>query len=211
MGLALLSHINVMNINPFDTIGFFYSSAVFLAFFGFGFTFYAIFGFVLIWLFIKGANVTVDFSKRLESRFGGKEEEDLKYKETEMSPFSIYKGGTLYQQQAFKFKMMFSAFAPLLIIIPIQIIIILVGLPNVAVPNLFTFNSSMLAPIFNSPTWAVLFLIEGLTIAIWIPILMSLAIRELSNSSTIRPLISSIAVGVAVSILFYFLRPIFII
>jgi len=209
MGLALFSHVNVQNINPLGFISFYYNFAVFLAFFGFGFAFYAIFGFVLIWLFTKGANVAVDFSERIESRFGGKEEEGVKYREAEMSPFSIYKGGTLNQQQAFKFKMMFSAFAPLLIITPIQIIIILVGLPNIVIPNLFVFNSDLFLPIFNSPTWTVLHLIEGLTIAIWVPILISLAIRELSNSSTIRVLLSSLGVGVVVAILFYFLRPTF--
>jgi hypothetical protein len=209
MGLALFTHISILNINPFDFINFFYNIAVFIAFFGFGFAFYAIFGFVLIWLFTKGANVAVDFSERLENRFGGKEEEGVKYREAEMSPFSIYKGGTLNQQQSFKFKMMFSAFVPFLIIIPIQIIIILVGLPNVVIPNIFAFNSNILTPIFNSPTWTVLHLIEGLTIAIWVPILISLAIRELSNSSTIRVLISSISVGAIVAVLFYFLRPTF--
>jgi len=211
MGLALFSHVHIQNLTPFDFISFFFNIAVFFAFFGFGFAFFSIFGFVLIWLFSKGANVTVDFSERLENRFGAKQEEQIKYREAEMSPFSIYKGGTLHQQQAFKFKMMFSAFVPFLIIIPFQIIIILIGIPNVTIPDFFSFTSSLLTPIFNSPTWTTLHLIEALTIAIWIPILTSLAIRELSNSSTIRVLISSIAIGTIIAVLFYFLRPTFMI
>ena len=206
MGLTLFSHVIIQDFNP--SISFLFNFAVFLAFFCFGFAYFAIFGFVLIWLFTKGANIAVNFSERLESRFGGKEEEPIKYRESEMSPFSIYKGGTLHQQQAFKYKMMFCAFVPFLIITPVEIIIILVGLPNIVTPDLLTFNFN---PIFISPTWTVLHLIEALTIAIWVPILTSLAIRELSNSSTIRVLLSSIVIGVIVAILFYFLRPTFMV
>ena len=212
MGLALFSHVIIQDLdfNPF--ISFLFNFAVFIAFFSFGFAFFAIFGFVLIWLFTKGANIAVGFSERLESRFGGKEEEPIKYREAEMSPFSIYKGGTLHQQQAFKYKMMYCAFVPFLIITPVEIIIILVGLPNIATPDLLILNfSSLFNPIFISPIWTVLHLIEALTIAIWVPILTSLAIRELSNSSTIRVLLSSIVIGVIVAILFYFLRPTFMV
>ncbi|MCK4779242.1 MAG: hypothetical protein KAT57_03600, partial [Candidatus Lokiarchaeota archaeon] len=57
------------------------------------------------------------------------------------------------------------------------------------------------------PTWAILDIIDAITIAAWVPILMTLAIRELSNSSTTRVLIPTIIIGVIVAILFYFLRP----
>ncbi|MFX1503968.1 MAG: hypothetical protein ACFFDH_23600, partial [Promethearchaeota archaeon] len=59
----------------------------------------------------------------------------------------------------------------------------------------------------NASTWTTLDIIDALVIATWVPILITLAIRELSNSSTTRVLIATIVIGVIVAILFYFLRP----
>jgi hypothetical protein len=182
---------------------------MFIAFVLFGFVYYFLFGFVLIWLFTKGANYAVDFSERLESRFGGIEEEKEKYNEAEMSPFSIYKGGTLHQQQAYKYKMMFCAFAPFLLTNLIQILIVLVAFPTVTLDVTGPLDPNIFNAIFNSPTWTVLHLIDALVLAVWIPILISIAIRELSNSSTLRVLISSFTIGITISVIFYFLRPTF--
>jgi len=209
MGLAFFSHIDITSI-PLLTFGrFFIDLAVFIAFFAFGFLFYFIFALILIWIFSRGANIAVDFSERLEARFGDKEDETERYSEAEMSPFSIYKGGTLHQQQASKFNMMLNAFAPYLLITAIEILIILIGLPTITISNISSFG--LLSPqLFDSPVWTILHLIEALTIAIWVPILISLSIRELSNSSTFRVLISSLIIGITVAVLFYFLRPTFI-
>lgn len=205
MGLAFFSHINIQGI---DLLGmFFIDLAAFISFFAFGFMFYFIFGLILIWFFTKGANLAVDFSERLEARFGEKKEGKEKYSQAEMSPFSIYKGGTLHQQQASKLKMMLCAFAPYLLINGIEILIILILIPNITI-DLSSFD---LNPMFASPTWTVLHLIDALTIAVWVPILITLAIRELSNSSTFRVLISSLAIGIIFAVFYYFLRPTFII
>jgi len=209
MGLAFFSHINITSIPPLTFGRFFIDLAAFIAFFAFGFLYYFIFAFILIWIFSRGANIAVDFSERLEARFGDKEDEAEKYSEAEMSVFSIYKGGTLHQQQASKFNMMLTAFAPYLLINAIEILIILIGLPTINIPDILSFVT-LSAPLFASPVWTVLHLIEALTIAIWVPILISLSIRELSNSSTFRVLISSLIIGITVAVLFYFLRPTFI-
>ncbi|MBY9009606.1 MAG: hypothetical protein KGD74_07065 [Candidatus Lokiarchaeota archaeon] len=209
MGLAFFSHINITSIPPLTLGRVFIDLAAFIAFFAFGFLFYLIFAFILIWIFSRGANIAVDFSERLEARFGDKNDETEKYSEAEMSVFSIYKGGTLHQQQASKFKMMLTAFAPYLLITAIETLIILIGLPTIDIPNIPSFVT-LSAPLFDTPVWTILHLIEGLTIAIWVPILISLSIRELSNSSTFRVLISSLIIGIIVAVLFYFLRPTFI-
>jgi len=209
MGLAFFSHVNITSIPLFTFGRFFIDLAAFIAFFAFGFLFYFIFALILIWIFSKGANIAVDFSERLEARFGDKEDETERYSEAEMSPFSIYKGGTLHQQQASKFNMMLNAFAPYLLITAIEILIILIGLPTITIPNIPSFGLQS-PQLFDSPVWTILHLIEALTIAIWVPILISLSIRELSNSSTFRVLISSLIIGITVAVLFYFLRPTFI-
>lgn len=204
MGLAFFSHV-IIN----SPASFLYSMSVFVAFLLFGFVYYFLFGIVLIWLFTKGANYAVNFSERLESRFGGVEEEKEKYSEAEMSPFSIYKGGTLHQQQAYKYKMMFCAFAPFLLTTLIQILIVLVAFPSIFLDVTLPLDPNIFNAFFNSPTWTVLHLIDALVIAVWVPILISIAIRELSNSSTTRVLLSSLTIGIIIAILFYFLRPTF--
>jgi hypothetical protein len=154
----------------------------------------------LIWAFSKGANYAVGFTDRLENRFGGLKEEKEKYKETDVSPFSIYKGGTMLQLEgAFKFRMLLCAFTPFLVINAIKILIVVIGFPTV--------NDVNIDQLFNAPTWAALDIIDALTLATWVPILMTLAIRELSNSSTTRVLIPNIIIGVIIAIIFYFLRP----
>ena len=201
MGLAFISH---FRFEPILT-GFIFALSFFIVFFIFGLIFNFIFYTILTWLFIKGANYSVGFSERLETRFGGEKEVKEKYKKSEMSPFSIYKGGTLLQkQEAHKYKMLFCAYAPLLLINAIKILIILVAFPTVKID---TKEDVSLTRIFKSPIWAVLDIMDALTIAIWVPILMTLAIRDLSNSSTLRVLISSLAIGGFIAVIFYFLRP----
>jgi hypothetical protein len=207
IGLSFFSHFQIQDIPALDFRIFFYNLTIFIAFFMFGLAYFFLLGFLLIWLFIKGANYTVGFSDKLESFLAGEERE--KYSEAEMSPFSIYKGGTLHQQQAFKYKMMLCSFTPFLLINLIEIIIILVAFPSESIFVLTSFNSAVFTQIFASPAWTVLHFIDAVTIAVWIPILVTLSIRELSNSSTTRVLISSLIIGIFVAILFFILRPTF--
>jgi len=209
MGLAFFSHFSFPGIEVFSLYQFVFSLSFFISFFIFGIISQLIFFAILIWLFTKGANYAVGFSQRLETRFGGLKETREKYKEAEISPFSIYKGGTMLQLEAsHKFKMMLCAFSPFILVNAIKALIALVGFPLVNVPD-FTIASiaGVLDQIFSSGTWAILDVLDALTIAIWVPILMTLAIRELSNSSTTKVLIPTIIIGVIIAILFYFLRP----
>jgi hypothetical protein len=200
MGLAFFSHVNFAGNPPFSLGHFLYGASFFSAFFIFGFCFQLIFFWFLIWLFGKGANYAVGFTDKLETRFGGLKEQKEKYKETDVSPFSIYKGGTMLQLEgAYKFRMMLCAFTPFLVINAIKSLVILLGFPTVDAINIDL--------IFDAPTWVTLDIIDALTLSTWVPILMTLAIRELSNSSTTRVLIPNIIIGVIVAILFYFLRP----
>lgn len=209
MGLAFFSHFSFPGMEAFSLSQFLFSISFFVSFFIFGLAFQFVFFTILIWLFTKGANYAVGFTQRLETRFGGLKESQEKYKEAEISPFSIYKGGTMLQLEAsHKFKMMLCAFTPFLLVNAIKALIALVGFPPVAVPDFSLANiTGVLDQIFSSGTWAILDVIDAVTIAIWVPILMTLAIRELSNSSTTRVLIPTIIIGVLIAILFYFLRP----
>jgi len=215
MGLAFFSHFRIVSINGeevgiFSPYLFWYGLTMFITFLIFGLMFQIVFYFILTWLFIKGANYSVGFTERLEARFGTDSKVKEKYSESEMSPFSIYKGGTLMQkQQAYKYKMLFCAFTPFLLINTLKILIILVAFPTVdiEVSSSEDFDANIFNKMFNTPVWAVLHVIDAVTIAVWVPILMALAIRELSNASTYRVLISSLVIGIIVSIFFYFSRP----
>ncbi|MFX1237718.1 MAG: zinc ribbon domain-containing protein [Promethearchaeota archaeon] len=181
----------------------------FIAGFVFGMFYHFLFFQVLIWLFSKGANYAVDYSEKLESRFGKRKQEKIEaYDEAHMSPFSIYKGGVLQQQQAHKRKMMLCAFIPFIIVYFLEIIIIAVALPyNIIMDDVG------LAIVFkeNYGVWAVIYGIESLAIMLWVPALMAIAIRELSNSSTYRVVISSYIVGALIAVFYFFLRPVFLI
>ena len=197
MGLAFISHIQ---LGVSDVVQAFYNLSFFVSFFFFGFCFQSIYFLISIWLFTKGANYAVGFSDKMERRFEGLGDTKAKYKEADASPFSIYKGGTmLHIEGAYKSKMLLCAFTPFLLINTIKILIVLFGLPDTTSADLTAF--------FNSPIWVVLDVIDALTIATWVPILMTLAIRELSNSSTTRVLIPNLIIGVIIAIMFYFLRP----
>ncbi len=217
MGLAVFSHFRVtsiggVSVDIFSPLMFYYNLTFFLAFFLFGGIFQFILFGILVWLFTKGANLAVGFSQRLEARFGeekAEEEESEKYSKENLSVFSIYKGGILLQRmEAYKFKMMLCAFAPFLLINGVKILILLIALPTVNITIYSGFPSpSIFGPMFNSPVWAVLDVIDALTIAIWVPLLMTIAMRELSNSSTFRLLIPLYIIGIIVAILLFFFRP----
>jgi hypothetical protein len=68
--------------------------------------------------------------------------------------------------------------------------------------------------LFNTqPTktvWAILYALEALALMLWIPSLIAISIRELSNSATGRVLISSYAIGILIAIFYFFMRPPFI-
>ena len=208
MGLALFSHLNVPHLLPILN-QFLVPWMGFLAFFLFGLFYHFMLFRILIWMFSKGANYAVGFSGRLESRFGKDKEEVEKFSESEMSPFSIYKGGVLQQQQAYKQKMLLCAFTPFIVIYLIEIIIILVAFPY-GIPMDDTPEGFPLLFEGYSAVWALLYALEALTMMIWVPSLMAIAIRELSNSSTFRLLIPSYLIGILVGIFYYFLRPPFI-
>lgn len=214
MGLGFVIHFQVLSINdspPSGLLILLFNLSFFLGFFLFGLIFQFVFYSFLIWLYTKTANYSVGFTERIESRFGTVPSEGSKFKERDLSPFSIYKGGTLLQkQEAYKSKMMLCAFFPYLVINFVKFLIVLIGFPNISFsvtgavdPAIFTFMT-------ESSIWIPLYILDGLTLAIWVPILITLAIRELSNSSTFRVLIPTYIISILIAIFFYFLRPVFI-
>jgi len=215
MGLGFILHFEILSINgespPPALWLLVYNFSFFLAFFLFGLIYQFLFYTFLIWLYTKGANYSVGFTERIEARFGTKPSEGTKYKERELSPFSIYKGGTLLQkQESYKSKMMMCAFFPYLIINFVKFLIVLIGFPTTSLGISGPLDPSIFSFMIDSEIWISLYLLDGLTLAIWVPILITLAIRELSNSSTFRVLIPSYIISILVAVFFFFLRPVFL-
>jgi hypothetical protein len=215
IGLSIFIHMNFAAL--FSTFPqefrlltvFFYTLMIFLFFFLFGYIFQKLFFTLLIWLYTKGANYAVNYSERLEQRFGAGAQEKTDYEERQLSPFSIYRGGTLLQtQKAYRKKMMMSAFAPFLIINLIKALLLTIALPNVAITN-FSLIESALTTILDPDlaVWAVCDFLDFLTLAIWVPYLITISIRELANSGTWRVLISSYIISIFAAVLLFLLRP----
>ncbi|TXT67298.1 MAG: conserved membrane protein of unknown function [Promethearchaeota archaeon] len=209
IGLATASHVSIQSVINSMRYPSLAPLILYILFFLFGFVYQSLLYLFLIWIYGKAANYSVNFSERLEQRFGGESIEKQQYKDRKLSPFSIYKGGTLLQtQKPYKTKMFMCAFVPFLIINPLNALILAIGLPDI-----YLSAPSGSADIFlmlfdpNSSVWAAVHIIEFIIMGFWVPLLMTIAIRELSNSSTLRVLVSSYIVGILIAIFFYLLRP----
>ncbi|TXT64952.1 MAG: conserved membrane protein of unknown function [Promethearchaeota archaeon] len=214
IGWAFTIHFQFISIGgvspPFALWVFVYDFSFFLGFFLFGLMLQFLFYKFLIWLYTLGANYSVGFTERIESRFGTSPSEGTKYKDRDLSPFSIYKGGTLLQkQEAYKSKVMFCAFFPFLIANFINFLVVLIGFPNISLSVSGLLDPSIFSAMIESDIWVALYTVDGLVLAIWVPILITVAIRELSNSSTWRVLIPSFGISILIAVFFYFLRPVF--
>lgn len=219
LGLAIFSHFQISAINgnpvsPFDIITLFsYFTSVFIIFFAFGFVYHFLLLLILSFFFMKGANYSIGFTERLEERFGKKRgiaEEKKERITEEASVFSIYKSGTLLQkQEANKYNMLFCAFTPLIITGLFKVVIILLALPTqqISLPFDFSLNSMLFDTVFQYPTWMVLDIIDAIVLIGWIPMTITIAIRELANSSTFRVYLSSILIGTLCAIILFLLKP----
>ena len=102
-------------------------------------------------------------------------------------------------KQTGKYKIMRYAYTPLIIINFIGFLLLLVGLP--------TRDITLIPDLFNSPVWTIIYFLEALTLIIWIPALITLALREIGNTNTTKLLIGNIIIGMILSFLLILLRP----
>ena len=109
-------------------------------------------------------------------------------------------------KQTGKYKIMRYAYTPTIIINIIGFILLLISLPTVNVTSSGDLSSS-LAPLFSSAVWTIIYLIEALTLIVWIPTLVTLALREIGNTSTTKLLIGNVIIGVILCFLLFLLRP----
>jgi hypothetical protein len=105
--------------------------------------------------------------------------------------------------------MLLSAFTPFIITGLIKVLIILNTLPYAQI-NLdvdFTLEQTIFDTIFQAQSWIFLDILDAFLLIAWIPITMTIGIRELANSSTVRVYLSSILIGIVCSIVLFLLKP----
>ncbi len=207
IGLILFSRFNFNSVDIIFTSA--YSLGFFIVFFLFGFIYQVLLFYFLIWIYTKGANYSVGFTQKLEKRFGIGKQKTETIEQTKLSPFSIYKGGTLLQkQEAFKSKMMLCAFTPLMVSNLIKLIIVAsIFFPKDPISLGSTDLDAFFIKLMKEPLWSILDGLDAIILVAWVPILITISIRELSNSSTYRVLITSYLISIVVSIFIFFLRP----
>jgi succinate dehydrogenase hydrophobic anchor subunit len=210
--LATYYHLNVTYTNA--NIAFLEGLSVFIIYSIFGILYYLLMFFIWNFLFSLGANFSSNLNNVIKIRYKtdedtGKKEEKDKNKEKKDASDS------LGSKKPGKTKMMFYAYTPLLVINLICALILFFGLPSVSIPNPSLYSNwagfsnllILLSSVYASPIWATIDVLQILTLSIWIPITMSIALRDLSNSSTLRLFIGCVIIGILTSYMFYFLRP----
>ncbi len=109
-------------------------------------------------------------------------------------------------KQTGKYKIMRYAYTPTVIMNILGFLLLLVGLPTIDVSSSSNLSTA-LTPMFDSAVWTIIYLFEALTILIWIPTLVTLALREIGNTNTTRLLIGNIIIGGILCFLLFLLRP----
>jgi hypothetical protein len=94
------------------------------------------------------------------------------------------------------------AYMPVAIGLFICSLILLIGLPNVIDPA-----DPLL---WNSPVWGIVDWVQFIVWLGWVPITMSIALRDIANSSTQNVYISCLLVSLLLCFITFMLRPTFL-
>ena len=212
-------------------VAFYQGLPVFLTFFLFGFIYYSI----LFWFFNLFFSLAANFSVQLDTvlivRFniqtskssliemlGGvalrNKLESQKSQPTMESAQNTQKNEYMVKiKQTGKYFMMNYAYAPIVVINFIGFLILLIVLPIQEVSDTTVMGdnpedlAAIMGAIFASPAWAIIDVMQIITIGVWIPITMAIALREIANTNTTKLLIGNIIVGMVLAYMIYFLRP----
>ncbi|MCP4764569.1 MAG: hypothetical protein GY870_22530, partial [archaeon] len=210
-GLAAYSHMSISFpgglMNWYLPI--FNMLSVFLLYTLFGLVYYSIFFKISNFVFSFTANYSIDLSKQMDLRYGDKEqmtEEEIEEEETKILSMKESEGGYLGDLPAYlkaegakKGSIMNMAYTPMLIVLAISALIAWILTPP------FSAEDASLA--LSSPAWGIIDWFYMIVFIGWVPITMSIALREMANSSTQRVYISCVISAVIVCIFFFFARP----
>ena len=210
-GVAINIHVRVVGMPILNK--FLIGLAIFLSLFIFSFLYYAIIFWVYDLSFSLASNFSVQLDGILAIRFNiqtkkGSLKELMSGKkriQSQISEDTIKLEGAKQKKplkkikQTGKYKIMRYAYTPIVIINFLGFLLLLIGLP--------TMDFIFIAGLFNSPVWTIIYLLEALTLLIWIPTLVTLALREIGNTNTTKLLIGNVIIGAILCFLLFLLRP----
>jgi hypothetical protein len=184
---------------------------VWLGFFIFGFIYYMIMFFAWIYIYTIGANFAIGLNEIMKKR-----QTEEKTKDTEMKSDIGGKYPSLVKKKKLGMTYILGyALAPTLVVNALAFILVAIFLPIVNIPDTRIYNSSeafddlatLYAALFNSPVWAIIDFLNIVMIIGWLPITISIAIRDVAKTETLRVFIASIIVSILLAYVFFFLRP----
>ena len=210
-GVAINIHVTVANMPSMQK--FLNGFAIFLVLFIFSILYYSIIFWVYDLSFSLASNFSVQLDGILAIRFNiqtkkGSLKELMSGKrrlQSQISEDTIKLEGAKQKKplkkikKTGKYKIMRYAYTPLIIINFVGFLLLLVSLP--------TRGYSQIADLFNSPVWTIIYILEALTLMVWIPALVTLALREIGNTNTTKLLIGNVIIGVLLAFLLILLRP----
>ncbi|MHA1340626.1 MAG: TFIIB-type zinc ribbon-containing protein [Promethearchaeota archaeon] len=221
IGAAAFSHIQLppLSIDPIinSWLIFVHGFSVFLQFFLFGLIYYWFFYWIANKFYKWGANLSINLKTRLKIRYGeGKKETEEEEEEEEaegeqklraqIEAEGKYVGELpeyLTAQKSKKATIMRLAYMPMVIGLLISALVVLIGLPIVPASDI----DSAVQILASSPVWGIIDWIQVIILVGWIPITMSIALRDIANASTLRAYISCLLISLLIGLIFYFLRP----
>ncbi len=210
-GVAINIHVSTLEME--FIVKFLNGLAIFLSLFIFSILYYSI----IFWVYDLSFSLASNFSVQLDGILGirfniqtkkGSLKELMSGKkrlQRQISEDTIKLEGAKQKKplkkikQTGKYKIMRYAYTPLIVINFVGFLLLLVGLP--------TREITAISDLFDSPVWTIIYLLEALTLIIWIPTLVTLALREIGNTNTTKLLIGNIIIGVILSFLLILLRP----
>jgi hypothetical protein len=213
--ITVNAHLGVPNTLDIYFVDLLNNLAIFLMFFIFGIVYFWFMFFLWNLLFTLGANISVNLSQTIKIRYGEQKEEEEKEMFSAEKAKKKDEEEKLNPRKAGKGKMMMYAYAPTIVINLICTVLILVGLLTtpITIADTTPYNYNPMALIaftevmFDNPVWAIVEVLQIVTLVGWIPITMSIALRDLSNSSTVRLYIACVVIGALTSYMIIFLRP----
>ena len=217
-GVAINIHIKVSGMDFLNKtlIGF----AIYLSLFIFSFIYYFLLFKIYDLSFSLASNFSVQLDGILAIRFNiqtkkGSLKELMSGKkriQSQISENTIKLEGAKQKRplkkikQTGKYKIMRYAYTPIIIINFLGFLLLLVGLPTINLNSTGNLSNS-LEPLFSSAVWTIIYLLDALTLLIWIPTLVTLALREIGNTNTTKLLIGNVIIGAILCFLLILLRP----
>ncbi len=176
-----------------------------LIFFLFGMIYYAVLSYAWIFLY----KMAINFSSGLKKIIKEKEEEELPDEHDEKYPSLVEEGDVKVTE------VLGYALAPSVIINAISLLLLLIGLPLISVGDPVDFRTTgdfaqlleSIDVLFQTPLWGALDILQVILLIGWFPLTMTIAIRDVAESETMRIYLACLIMSFVIAYVFVFLRP----